>query len=76
MVDIRELRAPIPQGPEAGTQNAQLEKDKSDAELNLLAQTTHSFSPVAANLSANLNAAAPMDVQQINTLLSNTETRF
>ena len=54
----------------------ELEKDKSDAELNVLAQSTHSFSPSAANLSASLNAAAPMDAQQVTTLLSQMETRL
>ena len=57
-----------------------LEKDKSDAELALLAQTTHSFSPAAASLSASLNAVAPMDAQQVaaicDKLLSKIETRI
>ena len=61
-------------------QNAQLEKDKSEAELNLLARHTTSFSPVAANLSANTTAAAPMDAQQVteicDKLLSQMETRL
>ena len=53
-----------------------VEKAKADAELELLAQTTNSFSPVAANLSATLSAAAPMDAQQVITLLSQMETRL
>ena len=53
------------------------EKAKTDADLTLLAQTTtNSFSPVDANLSANLNAAVPMDAQQVTTLLSQMETRL
>ena len=43
-----------------------VEKARADADLTLLAQTTNSFPPVAANLSANLNVAAPMDTQQVN----------
>ena len=58
----------------------QAQNAQSEAELNLLAQNTNSFSPVAANLSANINAAAQMDAQQVttlvNTLLSNMETRL
>ena len=66
-VDIREVRQFI-KGLQA--QNAQLEKEKSEAELNLLAQNTNSFSPVAANLSANINTAAQMDAQQVTTLVN------
>ena len=61
-MDIRELRQFL-KGLQARI--AQSEKNKSEAELNQLAQNTNSFSPFAANLSAPINAAAPMDAQQV-----------
>jgi len=78
-LDLNELRQlPIDRNASLQAlkdQNAKLEKDKSDVELNLLARNTNSFSPVAANLSAPINAAAQMNAQQVttlvNTLLSN-----
>ena len=58
-----------------------IEKEKADADITLLAQTTNTFSPApAVNLSASINAAAPMDEQQVTAicdkLLSQMETRL
>ena len=71
-MDVRELRQLL-KDQTASLQalkdhNTMLEKDKSDAELALLAQKTNSFSPAAQNLSASLNAAAPMDAQQVTAI--------
>ena len=63
-MDIRELRKLLKC---LQAQYAQLDKEKSEAELNLLAQNTNSFSPFAANLTAPINATAQMDAQQVMT---------
>ena len=87
-MDVHELRQQLLKDQESAArlqpQAAHItiiEKDKADAELTLLAQTTHSFSPLpSANLSANLNAVAPMDAQQVTEiserLLSQMKTRL
>jgi len=74
-MEVRELRQRLKDMREEIVQ-----KDKSFAELQL-AQSTHSLSPVpVTNLTANMNAAAPMDAQQITTLVttlvSQMETRL
>jgi len=62
-MEVRELRQRLKDMREEIVQ-----KDKSFAELHF-AQSTHSLSPVpVTNLTATINAAAPMDAQQITTL--------
>jgi hypothetical protein len=65
-MEVRELRQRLKEMREEMI----VQKDKSLAELQL-AQSTHSLSPVpVTNLMANINAAAPMDAQQITTLVT------
>lgn len=63
--DLRKIIAQLQRDKQESAQRLLLvQKEKDDLEITALAQATSTFSPV--NLSSTLNAAAPIDAQQVS----------